>query len=724
MKRYKSLLIFVLIVSCLLQNQSPAQNLWEPMGVDGGRVSTILKVTDSVFLAGYIGGGLYRSIDGGINWYSVSNSIANLGVFVLKLSPSGDVFAGTLNSIYKSTDQGATWNKVNNSLPQNGYAEDITIDTSGNIYVASNYGGVYKSTDNGNSFAQTNNGLHSSKYISKVEYTSNNILIAADQYHGIYKSTDMGANWIQSNSGYDTTYYITRINSGASGDIFISTAGSGPLKSTDNGNSWVSIIGDLSLNYSSDIDVNSNGSLFLTIVQQLYKSTNGGINWINITSSFNGAGFQNSYVDNYDNVWAGTLNAGIMNSSDAGVTWDNYTSGLTSTLVNSFVADANGNLYAAILGKGLYSSTDNANTWNKITIVNDVQDTYIKTVKTISPSGLIVFNVYNGMMITTDLSSWSSFGAGLTNQSIDHIAANNNYVFAAGSDGKIFRTPISSANWVEITDTSNSGYCYELFLSSAGDLYYLFDEEIVKSTNNGDTWTSVGNGVLGYTFSMAEHTNGDLFVGTSNGVYRSTDAGNSWTKDVSGLTDGALSLAIHIDGNVFAGGYNSVNRSNDLGQSWSSFTTGIYNCRITDLAFGHNDVLFAAAENMGIYRTTSAVTSTDKNESILVENFSLQQNYPNPFNPTTKIRYTIPNITLGLSSQAETRDEGSRVVLKIYDILGTEISTLVNESQPAGNYEVEFSVGRDSSPDIASGVYFYKLQAGSFVETRKMLLLK
>ena len=92
--------------------------------------------------------------------------------------------------------------------------------------------------------------------------------------------------------------------------------------------------------------------------------------------------------------------------------------------------------------------------------------------------------------------------------------------------------------------------------------------------------------------------------------------------------------------------------------------------------------------------------------------FQLEQNYPNPFNPSTKIKYTIPSVTLS-------GVEGSLVQLKVYDALGNEVATLINEEKPAGNYEVDFNASK-----LSSGIYFYKLQAGSFVDTRKMLLLK
>jgi len=107
--------------------------------------------------------------------------------------------------------------------------------------------------------------------------------------------------------------------------------------------------------------------------------------------------------------------------------------------------------------------------------------------------------------------------------------------------------------------------------------------------------------------------------------------------------------------------------------------------------------------------------------------FSLEQNYPNPFNPSTKIKYTIPSVTLSASSRAESRDEGSRVILKVYDVLGDEVATLVNEEKPAGNYEVIFDASK-----LSSGVYFYELRVEDtstssgqvFVETKKMILIR
>jgi hypothetical protein len=92
---------------------------------------------------------------------------------------------------------------------------------------------------------------------------------------------------------------------------------------------------------------------------------------------------------------------------------------------------------------------------------------------------------------------------------------------------------------------------------------------------------------------------------------------------------------------------------------------------------------------------------------VIPSKYELQQNYPNPFNPNTKISWQSP--------------VGSWQTLKVYDILGNEVATLVNEYRNAGAYNLEF---RMQNLELGSGVYFYQLRAGDFVETKKMILLK
>ena len=145
--------------------------------------------------------------------------------------------------------------------------------------------------------------------------------------------------------------------------------------------------------------------------------------------------------------------------------------------------------------------------------------------------------------------------------------------------------------------------------------------------------------------------------------------------------------------------------------------------RPVDIAIDHKkNVIVIASLNIkegvdGIsYITTIkfsqlGVTSANlKSQGIVAKEYALDYNFPNPFNSNTIIKYSIPNL--------------SQVKLVIFNLLGEEIKTLVNEYKPAGNYEIEFNSHSGEVRNLPSGVYFYQLRAGNFVETKKMLLLK
>ena len=104
-------------------------------------------------------------------------------------------------------------------------------------------------------------------------------------------------------------------------------------------------------------------------------------------------------------------------------------------------------------------------------------------------------------------------------------------------------------------------------------------------------------------------------------------------------------------------------------------------------------------------KLTDEIVVSVEDDILTASNFSLEQNYPNPFNPSTTIKYSIPS--------------SGFVSLKVYDVLGNEVATLINEEKSAGSYEVEFSAA-----GLSSGIYFYKLQSGNLVETKKMILLR
>ena len=165
------------------------------------------------------------------------------------------------------------------------------------------------------------------------------------------------------------------------------------------------------------------------------------------------------------------------------------------------------------------------------------------------------------------------------------------------------------------------------------------------------------------------------------------------------------------DASVFVSTWNKggeVFLSTNYGANWIPANEGLpteYDCVINNLAICKGSV-FAGSASRGVWqRQLSEMVTSNKRAPELAEHFSLHQNYPNPFNPSTTIKYDLPKT--------------SRVRLAVYDVLGREVVVLVNEKKDARVHEVKFD-GSNS----ASGVYFYRIQAGDFVATRRLLLLK
>ena len=154
---------------------------------------------------------------------------------------------------------------------------------------------------------------------------------------------------------------------------------------------------------------------------------------------------------------------------------------------------------------------------------------------------------------------------------------------------------------------------------------------------------------------------------------------------------------------MYAGLADGVCMSPNAGETWTDISSGLSNTDIRALAVAPDGKVYCGTWGDGVYRLTESGLAVPA--SSLPKAYLLAQNYPNPFNPSTTIKYELP--------------KSSIVRLSVFDMLGREVAMLVNERRESGVYEVKF----DGS-GLASGVYLYRVKAGDFVQSRKLLLLR
>ena len=198
-----------------------------------------------------------------------------------------------------------------------------------------------------------------------------------------------------------------------------------------------------------------------------------------------------------------------------------------------------------------------------------------------------------------------------------------------------------------------------------------------------------------------------MYAGSSTGnLFRSTDEGLTWTIKKTGLPLTYIQLILEHKGNLFAGTPVGVYVSTNRGETWSAANTGL-SFRYTYSLWANDTYLFAGFLGNGVWRRplSDMVVGLGDEWSGVPTRIELSQNYPNPFNPATIIRFQLPMV--------------GNVRVAVYDVLGREVSVLVNERKDAGVHSIRFD-----GTGLSSGVYFCRLTAGGIVLTQKMVLSK
>jgi photosystem II stability/assembly factor-like uncharacterized protein len=700
--------------------------------------------------------------------YGYQNSIGGLNIRTTR----GSYGIGIL----KTTNFGTTWIKTLDwSYNQRRGVQVIKVDPlNSNILYAGTTEGIYKTTNAGSSWFQVHSVIMTTDLV--IHPGNPNLIFAvcgnlSSTGYGAYRSTDAGSSWTKITSGWLATYsgkahlevfktnpniIFASIGKGSS-----SGAGTVLCKSYDFGLNW------LTVNSTSDyatyqgwyshfvIPHQTDSSKILCGGIDIWKSTNGGTNlttksswsawYLNTTPPPGGPeGPANySHADHHAYAVHPTNpnyvilggDGGIFKTTDFGETFAGCNGGYQTTQFykrlgvgqkDSLVAIGGLQDNASVVfsggiawrrvggGDGCCSAV---NPFNSNTMFTSSQ--YMSPSRSlnrgISWSGVSIPSsneAFNAPYIICPSDSTKLYGGGdkiykSTNGGTSFSVMNNNQVFTGDP---ILVIDVSYTN----PDT--------VYLATAPNLQRA---RLYRSTNGGTSFTEI-TGTLPdrYIIDIAvDPTNSRIVYCAVSGfgsahLFKSVDAGTTWTAVGNSLPDVPTSAVIVdplIPQNVYVGNDLGVFASTDGGITFTSFNEGFFGVStlIMDLRISNKDrKLYAATHGNGVFtRKLLDKPVGIKNENETVIGFQLYQNYPNPFNPSTRIQYTVSRRQF--------------VTLKVYDILGNEITTLVNEEKEPGYYNVHFDgSNQPSGVQYASGVYLYSLIAGDYKKTNKMLLIK
>jgi photosystem II stability/assembly factor-like uncharacterized protein len=392
-----------------------------------------------------------------------------------------------------------------------------------------------------------------------------------------------------------------------------------------------------------------------------------------------------------------------------------------------------------------YGNYSNKNCYNNIAFPNSFKNKNL--IKGINEQS----EVYKGVFVKSTNAgvSWEIVGQldSLTGYINDMHFFNANTGYAVidstpSANPKFYKTTNSGINWQLLTSIQKGFILEDLnFIDMntgfvCGNLNYDGKSVIYKTTNGGLNWNRkdflytrsfVEINFFNATTGLAIGNSGTNFIGTK--IFRTTNTGNTWDsiKAVLNVVPTFIKI-LNGTGTSFASGYLTYDtstvftktftfKSTDYGLTW---ITKYFNSNnmITGCSLIDQNNFFMSGGDLSntaviLKSTNGGNVFVNQNGNEIPSSFSLSQNYPNPFNPTTTIKFSIPNLS---SPHALA---GDLVVLKVYDILGKEIVTLVNEKQSPGVYDVTFN-----ALQYPSGIYFYKLTAGELSEIKKMVLIK
>ena len=369
-------------------------------------------------------------------------------------------------------------------------------------------------------------------------------------------------------------------------------------------------------------------------------------------------------------------------------------------------------------GDGVIMKTTNSGTnWN--TQSHQATDKFLWSIFPVDSNVVYCVGYFRTILKTTNSgNNWITIRNGPWGTGPSFLTAyflNKDTGWISGSGFTILRT-LDGCNTFDSILTNPSSFIYDIrFKDAMTGIMCGITGLIKKTSNSGFNWYDVNiplHGVLSDFYKMSVYQNNFCFLAGGDGrIFSSSDFGSNWDSvgKIQNLGQNKLYCCNFVNRYTgWAGGeFGELHKTTDGGHSWRNENTN--NDQTFNAAIWFYDTLngWAAGGGGKILNTSTGGTSSFINpvSTETPSKYSLSQNYPNPFNPTTKIKFSI--IKTG------------QVKLIVYDIIGREVRTLVNESLKPGTYEAAF----DGSA-LNSGVYFYKLMTDGYTETKKMLMIK
>ena len=378
-------------------------------------------------------------------------------------------------------------------------------------------------------------------------------------------------------------------------------------------------------------------------------------------------------------MFASSWAVGIYKGSTAGNTSWSF-SGLSGKRVSNLFHAPNGDIYGYSHTTSIayiHRSTDNGVTWT---------DVYTRSLPNNYAGG-------GGMVFPQDGSILAAF-AYTQGPTVGNVST------------LVLRSTDEGNTWAQLANLT-AGFVGGMQLLDDGRIWLGTSlSGVAQSTNNGVNWAIMTSFPPIFIDNIHQDNSNNLYVCDAYGFNRSTDNGQTFVAlgpSVEGYTINAS--FVDSKGRLYVA-YNNEHsyRSTNHGETWELLTAGFpstaYICSYTEA----NGKIYAGTRSNGTYVLTDGVTNIS-NGVQPAKGFALKQNYPNPFNPSTKISFSV--------------SKSSFVSLNVFDASGKKVASLINDFKNAGEYNINFEAA-----NLSGGVYFYKLQAEGFSETKRMILVK